>query len=285
MVRRRVHVVLLSALAAPVAAASLAWACAPAGNVSVAPTSAESGSVVSVNASGFPAGVQVDVRWNGANGQRLASGMGPAYTATFTVPAAGAGSYTIFAATADEHATHTEARAAFTVTGNGVAPPPPSTDPVSNPSIMNPFAPQPSGGGKFVTGTDGADRLVGTSGRDVIRCGKGDDVVVAKGGNDYIDCGSGNDKVDGGWGDDEIRGAGGNDTLTGNRGDDEILGGFGDDRLIGGAGADDLQGGNGVDDLRGNSGRDKLSGGAGRDTLRVDSSDRFSRQAGDRIVR
>ena len=283
MVARRICVGLLSVLAVPVAAASLAWACAPQGAVAVNPASGDSGAVVTVTASGFPNGIPVNVRWNGSSGPILASGVGPAYTATFVVPAAGAGAYTIFAATADEHATHTEARVAFVVTGT--AAPPPSSQPVENPSLMNPFAPQPSAGGKFVTGTDRADRLVGTAGRDVIRCGKGNDVVVAKGGDDYIDCGAGNDRVDGGWGDDEIRGAGGNDTLTGNRGDDEIVGGFGNDKLIGGAGADELSGGAGTDSLRGNGGRDRLSGGSGRDTLYVDSSDRFTRQGSDRIVR
>lgn len=284
MISRRICAGLLIALAVPVTAVSLAFACAPQGAVAVNPASADGGSVVTVTASGFPNGIPVNVRWNGSSGPILASGVGPAYTASFTVPAAAAGAYTIFAATADEHATHTEARAAFVVTGVA-APPPATTQPVANPSLMNPFAPQPSGGGKFITGTDGDDRLVGTAGRDVIRCGKGDDVVVAKGGNDYIDCGAGNDRVDGGWGNDEIRGGSGNDTLTGNRGDDEILGGSGRDKLTGGAGADELFGGDGVDSLRGNGGRDRLSGGAGRDTLYVDSADRFTRQGRDRIVR
>jgi Ca2+-binding RTX toxin-like protein len=256
----------------------------PQGAIAVNPASAGSGAVVSVTASGFPNGVPVDVRWNDSNGPKLASGVGPAYTATITVPAAPAGAYTILAATADEHASHSEARIAFVVTGAAAPPPPPVSEPVANPSLMNPFAPQPSGGGKFITGTDGPDRLVGTAGRDVIRCGKGNDVVLAKGGDDYIDCGPGNDRVDGGWGDDEIRGGGGNDSLTGNRGDDELFGGWGNDKLVGGSGADELSGGAGADSLRGNGGRDRLSGGPGRDTLYVDSRDRFTRGT-DRVVR
>ena len=88
MVSRRICVGLLSVLAVPVAAASLAWACAPQGAVAVNPASADSGAVVSVTASGFPNGVSVDVRWNGSSGPILASGLGPAYTATFAVPAA-----------------------------------------------------------------------------------------------------------------------------------------------------------------------------------------------------
>ena len=71
--------------------------------------------------SGFPSGTPVDVRWNGMSGPRLAMGVGPAFTATVTVPAVAAGFYVISAATMDEHATHTEGRAPFQVTTSSVA--------------------------------------------------------------------------------------------------------------------------------------------------------------------
>jgi Ca2+-binding RTX toxin-like protein len=296
---RRAGFGLLAALAVPLAIVSLAWACAPAGGLQLSPTSAASGALVSITVTGFPEATPVEVRWNGAAGPILASGSGPGFAATFTVPAAAAGPYTIFAATADEHATHTQARAAFAIVGAEpppppppvVPPPPPAPPPASDPSVLNPFAPpvDPSttaAAGSVINGTDGPDRLVGTAGRDVIRCGKGNDVVVAKGGDDVIDCGAGNDRVDGGAGDDEIRGAGGNDSLTGGTGDDDLRGGDGNDRLTGGAGADTLSGGAGIDTLRGSGGRDSLSGGAGVDTLYVGPGDRVTRGPGrDRTVR
>ena len=287
MVSRRIYVGVLGLLAVPLVAASLAWACVPRGTVTVSPTSAPSGSTVTVTATGFPLQTPIDVRWNGQDGPRLATGMGPAFTADVRVPSVAAGAYVISAATMDEHASHSEGLAAFEVTGS--ASPPAAATPApglgTNPTPLNPFAPAPSNGGKVITGTAGSNRLVGTSGRDVIRCGGGNDIVIAGGGNDYIDCGAGNDRVNGGSGDDEIRGGSGNDNLTGGTGDDEIRGDAGNDKLAGGIGADDLNGGLGIDQLRGNGGRDRLNGAGGRDILYADKSDRISRGAGDRVRR
>ena len=268
MISRRIYVGLLGVVAVPLSVVSLAWACVPAGSVVVSPTSAPSGSTVSVTASGFP-NTPIEVYWNGLAGPRLAAGVGPAFTVNITVPRVPAGAYVISAATTDEHAGHSEGRAAFEVTGSsdsGTAPTPaPGAN--TNPPPINPFAPTPANGGKVITGTARANRLIGTSGRDVIRCGGGNDVVIAGGGDDYIDCGAGNDRVNGGAGDDEIRGGSGNDKLTG------------------GAGDDDLNGGLGIDQLRGNGGRDRLNGAGGRDTLYADRSDRISRGVGDRVRR
>ncbi len=269
MVSRRIYIGLLGVLAVPFTVVSLAWACVPGGTVVVNPASAPSGSTVSVTASGFPSTIPVDVRWNGLSGQRLGGGVGPAFTVEIAVPRVAAGAYVISASTADEHASHSEGRVAFEVTGSGDSgtAPTPAPGASTNPPPINPFAPRPAAGGKVITGTAGADRLVGTSGRDVIRCGGGNDIVIAGGGDDFVDCGGGNDRVNGGAGDDEIGGASGNDTLTGGAGNDEISGGAGNDTL------------------RGNAGRDRLSGGAGRDILFADKSDRIVRGPGDRIRR
>ncbi len=287
MISRRTYVGLLGVVAVPLSVVSLAWACVPQGSVTVTPTSAPSGSTVSVAASRFPPNTPVDVYWNGLNGTRLASGVGPAFTVDITVPQVSAGAYVISAATADEHASHSEGRAPFEVTGSthsGTAPAPvPGGS--TNAAPINPFAPTPANGGKVITGTAGANRIVGTSGRDVIRCGGGNDVVLAGGGDDFVDCGGGNDRVNGGAGDDEIRGAAGNDNLTGGAGDDEILGAAGNDKLFGGLGADELNGGLGFDTLRGNGGRDRLTGAAGRDLLYADRFDRIVRGPGDRVRR
>ncbi len=286
MVSRRLSVGLVGVLAVPLTVVSLAWACVPKATVEVNPASAPSGSTVTVTATGLPTQIPVVLRWNGLSGQRLAGGVGPSITAEVTVPRVAAGSYVISASTDDEHASHSEGKVAFEVTGSsdsGTAPLPGDSN--TNPAPMNPFAPAPAGGGKVITGTAGNNRLIGTSGRDVIRCGAGNDTVIAGGGNDFIDCGGGNDRVNGGAGDDEIRGASGNDNLTGGAGDDEILGAAGNDKLFGGLGDDDLNGGLGIDTLRGNGGRDRLSGAAGRDTIWADSADRIVRGPGDRLRR
>ena len=251
MVSRRLSVGLVGVLAVPLTVVSLAWACVPKATVEVNPASAPSGSTVTVTATGFPNQIPVVLRWNGLSGQRLGGGVGPSITAEVTVPRVAAGSYVISASTDDEHASHSEGKVAFEVTGSsdsGTAPLPGGSD--TNPAPMNPFAPAPAGGGKVITGTAGNNRLIGTSGRDVIRCG-----------------------------------ASGNDNLTGGAGDDEILGAAGNDKLFGGLGDDDLNGGLGIDTLRGNGGRDRLSGAAGRDTIWADSADRIVRGPGDRLRR
>ncbi len=287
MVSRRRSVGVLGVLAVPLTVASLAWACVPRGSVAVNPASAPSDSTVSVSVSGFPNETPVDVRWNGLSGPRLAGGVGPAFTVDVIVPRVAAGDYVIAAATTDEHASHSEGRAAFQVTGSGGSgtAPTPAPGTSANPMPMNPFAPKPSGGGKVITGTAAANRLIGTSGRDVIRCGGGNDTVLAGGGDDFIDCGLGNDRIDGGAGNDEIRGGFGHDRLTGGAGNDEIFGGAGNDTLLGGLGADTLNGGAGRDTLRGNGGRDRLSGAAGRDVLYADGVDVLVRSPGDRVRR
>jgi len=121
MVSRRIYVGFLGVLAVPLTVVSLAWACVPAGNVTVSPESAPAGSTVSVTASGFPA-QEVALYWNGLSGQRLATGMGPVFTANVRVPNVAAGAYVISAAVTDEHAQHSEGRAPFEVTGSANSP-------------------------------------------------------------------------------------------------------------------------------------------------------------------
>jgi len=299
MVLGRIYVGLLGVLAVALSLVSLAWACAPQGAVVADPASGVSAATVTVTVSGFPAGEAVDVRWSTISGPLLASGVGPGFTRTITVPSVDAGIYVITAATTDEHAGHTLARAPFEVTAPAPVwtPPAPVSEPVAAvappadaveaPIVvsMNPFAPTPAAGGKVITGTDGPDHLVGTPGRDVIRCLGGNDVVQALGGDDVIDCGSGADRVDGGAGDDVIRGGAGDDVLVGGAGDDDIFGAAGNDKLAGGSGADRLYGGVGLDVLRGNAGRDRLTGGAGRDMVYADRTDRVVRGPGDHILR
>ena len=88
MTARRVRFGLLGVAAVPLTVVSLAWACAPQGGMALNPTSGVSGAVVSVSAIGFPEGAPVVIRWNDPGGPILASGTGPGFTATFTVPAA-----------------------------------------------------------------------------------------------------------------------------------------------------------------------------------------------------
>ena len=287
MVSRRVYVGFLAVLAVPLTAASLAWACVPRGTVTVSPTSAPSGSTITVTASGFPRDTPIDVRWNGQDGPRLTTGTGPAFSADVVVPSVAGGAYVISAATMDEHASHSEGLAPFEVIGSANSPAPSALGPGlgTNPTPLNPFALAPSNGGKTITGTAGTNRLTGTPGNDVIRCGGGNDIVIAGAGNDFIDCGAGNDRVNGGSGNDEIRGGSGNDNLSGGTGNDEVRGDAGNDKLFGGIGTDDLNGGLGVDQLRGNGGRDQLNGAGGRDILYADKSDRVRRGAGDRVRR
>ncbi len=117
----------------------------------------------------------------------------------------------------------------------------------------------------FVSGGDGADKLIA-----------GDLAATLSGG-------AGNDTLMGGAGNDQLSGNGGNDRLYGNGGNDRLYGDNGNDYMDGGAGADRLTGGDGMDTLLGQGGNDRfttrdgfadqLFGGSGKDSATVDSLD------------
>jgi Ca2+-binding RTX toxin-like protein len=86
----------------------------------------------------------------------------------------------------------------------------------------------------FISGDNGADRLVGAGGDDIIYGGRGTDTILGRGGDDrlfgdllpYPRQGSGDDRIKGGKGDDFISGGAGNDVLTGGAGRDQFDFGF-----------------------------------------------------------
>jgi len=87
------------------------------------------------------------------------------------------------------------------------------------------------GGGKQITGTDGADVLFGTSSSDTISSGLGDDVIYGNHGDDVINADvsivpalaqTNNDTVFGGRGNDVIRVGSGEDIVYGGLGNDDI---------------------------------------------------------------
>ncbi len=269
-----------------VSAVSVAWACVPAGSISLSPSSGAPGTNgVVATASGFPPSQPVKITWNGPDGPVLATGPtngSGQYTAQITIPSnvcPRSQPYMVVAALTDPaHGPHSAGSAAFTVTGTSSDPacaPPPTNDPPTNTpitpppgsgGIQNPVSPLvPDAAGKTINGTAGADKLTGTPFADVINCGAGNDVVSGGGSNDVISCGAGNDRVSGGAGNDRIDGGTGKDRLSGDGGRDLLRGGRGGDRLAGNAGGDRLHGGSGNDRLVGGSGRDRLVGGSGRD--------------------
>ena len=279
------------------AVASIAYACVPHGDLVLTPQSGPAGSSVTAAGSGFPSGEPVAIHWGSTTGPVLKTVQGPGFTTQVTIPAnAQPGVHTLVAATTDEHASHSQAPASFTVTGTPAPGPGPGpgtgTGPLPGPVPVKPSNPLVSTspgavlGGKTINGTGAGERLIGTPFDDVINCGGGNDVVLGGGGKDVINCGAGNDRVDGGAGNDKINGGSGKDRLKGGSGKDRISGASGNDKLAGGADGDRLLGGTGNDTLRGNSGRDRLLGGSGRDILFRDRLDILAGGAGrDRIVR
>ena len=274
----------IGALAATMAAAALAWACAPAGYLSLSPPSGAPGTQVTATASGFPT-AEVAIHWETVTGNVLATGMGPGFSTSLTIPSNAAPcSHLLVAATTDEHATHTQAPATFTVSGCPTGTPGPGGGTTTTPfPLINPFANAPQPGGKTITGTAAGETLVGTPYGDVIVCGAGNDVVRAGGGDDVIKCGAGNDRVDAGAGNDKVVGAAGKDVLIGGTGKDRLSGGPAADKLSGGAGNDKLLGGAGSDTLRGGKGRDRMAGGSGVDLLVRDAADIISGAGRDRV--
>jgi Ca2+-binding RTX toxin-like protein len=125
------------------------------------------------------------------------------------------------------------------------------------------------GGGDFVDGGSGNDRIFTFGGNDQVNSGSGNDTVQTADGNDRIDAGSGNDDVQSGRGKDIVLGQAGDDALRGGEDDDDLRGDAGRDRVIGGSGDDTLRDGAGVDRLEGRTGADTviLTADASTDTV------------------
>lgn len=278
--QRRGLVLTIMLLAAGLAVAGVAWACAPAGSLTLSQTSGPPGTQVIVSASGYPNGATVGIYWDSLSGDRLGQGIGPSFNKAVTIPpSATSGTHYLVAAATDANGAHShQVPAAFTVTsGSSGSSPSPSSRPGSSSTpfpLINPFASAPAPGGKTLNGTAAGETLVGTPYGDVISCGAGNDVVRGGGGNDVISCGAGDDRVNGGPGNDRVAGGPGRDRLAGAAGKDRLSGGAGNDRLLGGGG---------VDVLRGGKGKDRLSGGAGRDLLFRDVRDVLSGASRDRV--
>lgn len=166
------------------------------------------------------------------------------------------------------------------------------------------------GGGDWLSGGEGTDRLVGGVGSDTL-FGDGDGDFLSAGdqfGNsspadhDVLDGGDGDDSLEGGAGLNLMFGGAGNDSLYngtgatiafGGEGNDkfwatasghsEVYGEAGNDNLRGGQGESHLDGGEGDDLLRGGAGADVLIGGAGNDVCEGFQNDLLEGGEGDDV--
>ncbi|MCZ0960606.1 M10 family metallopeptidase C-terminal domain-containing protein [Paracoccus benzoatiresistens] len=144
---------------------------------------------------------------------------------------------------------------------------------------------QPTTVGKWVFGSDAADRLLGAGGPDAIHGGAGNDTVSAGAGADTVHGQAGHDLLRGAAGNDHLLGQGGNDTLFGDEGNDSLQAHDGNDLLHGGLAGDTLRGGSGNDLLYGGAGADRLYGEAGNDALSgEDDNDYLEDLSGDNVL-
>jgi serralysin len=143
-----------------------------------------------------------------------------------------------------------------------------------------------SSGQNYLRGDDGNDTLTGASEFDDINGNKGDDVIDGgSGGGDWLVGGQGNDRITSHGSDDILYGNMGNDTLNGGPGSEIIRGGQGDDVLYGAAGNDWLSGDRGNDTITGGTGADIFHtfSGAGLDRVldfRIADGDRVMLDSG-----
>jgi len=94
---RRWSVGIAAALALPVVAAAIAWACSPGARVSLSSATALPGDTVLFSATGFPTD-DVRLTWGSESGTLLATQTGPDFTVPVTIPEnAKPGTYTILA--------------------------------------------------------------------------------------------------------------------------------------------------------------------------------------------
>lgn len=111
----------------------------------------------------------------------------------------------------------------------------------------------------WLSGSDGANRLIGRDGDDFIDGKGGVDLLIGDDGDDYVLGGEGKnfiflDKLDSkdlGEGNDFAKGGSGQDFISAGGGNDYVDGGDGDNLLTGGAGKDVIKSGNGQDRIFG----------------------------------
>lgn len=134
--RSVLRVIALCSLAFAMFSGGTSWACVPQPQVFVRPyASGPSGAQVTVEGLNFSAG-DAEVRWNGLDGDLLASAAGGQFSLPVTIPQAEPGLYVVTALTRDnEGVVNTSAVASFQVTGptGAVALPPSSTNTRSDP--------------------------------------------------------------------------------------------------------------------------------------------------------
>jgi hypothetical protein len=131
--------VCLSLLALALGTGGAAWGCVPQPLVSLQPrSSGPRGSEVTVEALAFGS-APVEVRWNGVDGELLATASGPQFSVPVTIPQVPEGLSHIVVFERDQTgAVGSSGRAAFLVTS------PPGTDASSPPSTATTSSPPPS---------------------------------------------------------------------------------------------------------------------------------------------
>lgn len=145
MSSRRILLGTIAASAAGLVAVSLAWACVPAGGLSLSPVKGAAGSQVMASGSGFEAGERVEIRWESRTGPLLATTTGPSFRdVAITIPAdASPGDHLISAAGVGEHADHGATAASFEVTATEQPPvQPPAPQPPAPTPPATPIAPR-----------------------------------------------------------------------------------------------------------------------------------------------
>jgi hypothetical protein len=159
-IRRWTLPAIFGVLAVSLTWAALAWACHPAASISLSPSSGSAGTSVTVSGNTFRAGAPVQITWNGATGQPLATATASpsgSFQTTITIPNAPADVYTIVAAApgAPEGGTV----ASFTIPGPSPSRPDGSTSPAqprqAGGSADSPGGPHATSG--TVSGGDGVD--------------------------------------------------------------------------------------------------------------------------------
>lgn len=289
----------LGALVIPLAAAALAWACAPIATIgssadgSLSPSEGPPGSQTRVEGRGFPP-APVAIHFDDVSGPLLATTSGPEFSEVVTIPDNATPGVHYIVATAPS----AKASATFRVTAapTSTAPGPdggsPGASPPSPPQgFFDNGAKVPSRCANRLTvskaakprlarlsGTQAGDALYGHRGRDVLSGLAGDDCLFGYRGSDRLIGGPDRDRLVGGSSADTINGGEGNDRIDGGFGGDLLSGNSGNDRIIGRTGRDRISTGSGNDRVDARDGRRdrRISCGTGRDTVIADRVDRVA---------